>query len=56
VLAELSVEQREPLILAGKGYSSQEIAGKLKISDDAARQRTSRAMRYVRNRFQDLGL
>lgn len=56
VLAELSPPLRIVLEMVGKGYSIKEAAEHLGISHEAARQRVSRAMRYVRDRYDELGL
>lgn len=56
VIDELSPTLRIPLDLVGEGYTIREVADELEIDYQAARQRVSRAMRYVRDRYDDLGL
>jgi RNA polymerase sigma factor (sigma-70 family) len=56
ILDELNTNLRDVLMLIGEGYSIKEIAQMLDIDYPAARKRTSRAMRYVRERYTELGV
>lgn len=56
ILNDLSPPLRNVLLLVGKGYSIKEAAEMLDIDYQAARKRVSRAMRFIRERYAQLGI